>query len=283
MAPTTDTASERSGGLASSSGRQEQRQRTGLKQGRGQELEKQQAQQPPQGPSQHPAEPSVDRAKPVVAQVGRLGATYWKWVHEPEPGQPLFFGNALVESCSKTPWWVVPLLWLPLFSYCLGLSVLRHGMPLASAVSLVLMGVVGWQLLEYLIHRFIFHAELNSPLGITFHFLFHGCHHKYPMDKLRLVFPPVPAAVVVGGVWCVLVATLQYPVALAVFAGMGYGYVAYDVLHFMMHHVPSTALPGPLLRDLKRRHMHHHYKDHSKGYGISSVLFDILLCTQSGI
>ncbi|KAG2453761.1 hypothetical protein HYH02_001972 [Chlamydomonas schloesseri] len=278
MAPSSDVASEHSGEATSSSGRLERRrQGSGLTQGQGKELAKE------QHPQQQQVEPSVDRGKPVVSQVGRLGAAYWTWVHEPEPGQPLFFGSPLVEACSKTPWWVVPLLWLPLFSYCLGLSVVAHGLPLPSAVSLVLVGVVGWQLLEYLIHRFIFHAELNSPLGITFHFLFHGCHHKYPMDKLRLVFPPVPAAVVVGSVWAALVTALPYPVALAVFAGMGYGYVAYDVLHFMMHHVPSTALPGPLLRDLKRRHMHHHYKDHSKGYGISSVLFDVLLCTQSGV
>ncbi|KAG2493429.1 hypothetical protein HYH03_008248 [Edaphochlamys debaryana] len=227
------------------------------------------------------ASPSIDSSKPVVAQVGRLGPSYWTWVHEPEPGQPRFFGSALVESCSKTPWWLVPVLWLPLFSYCLFSAVAARGVPIASAISLALVGVVGWQLLEYLIHRFIFHAELNSPLGITFHFLFHGCHHKYPMDKLRLVFPPVPAAAVVSTVWACLVSTLPYGTALAVFAGMGYGYVAYDVIHYMIHHVPSSGLPGPLLKDLKRRHMHHHYKDHSKGYGISSVLFDLLLYTQS--
>ncbi|PNH10880.1 Fatty acid 2-hydroxylase 1 [Tetrabaena socialis] len=228
-----------------------------------------------------PPAPSVDRAKPIVSQVGGLGPAYWTWVHEPEPGQPRFFGSALVESISKTPWWLVPLLWLPLFTYCLAAAVAWRRVPPLAAAGLALLGVLGWQLLEYLIHRFIFHAELNSRLGITFHFLFHGCHHKYPLDKLRLVFPPVPAALVVGAVYGSLTATLPYGTALAVFAGMGYGYVAYDCLHYMVHHVPRGALPGPLLRDLKRRHMHHHYRDHSRGYGISSVLFDILLCTQS--
>ncbi|GIL70264.1 hypothetical protein Vretimale_3417 [Volvox reticuliferus] len=225
--------------------------------------------------------PAINRAKPVVVQVGALGQDYWTWVHEPEAGQPLFFGNPVVEACSKTPWWVVPLLWLPLFTYCLVASMVWHRTPLPAAVSLVLLGVLGWQLLEYLIHRFIFHAEFNSRLGITFHFLFHGCHHKYPMDKLRLVFPPVPAAIVVSAVYCSLVLMFPYGVALATFAGMGYGYVAYDCLHYLVHHVPSSSLPGPLLRDLKSRHMHHHYKDHNRGYGISSVLFDILFFTQS--
>jgi len=26
------------------------------------------------------------------------------------------------------------------------------------------------------------------------HFTLHGCHHKFPLDRGRLVFPPLPAA-----------------------------------------------------------------------------------------
>jgi dihydroceramide fatty acyl 2-hydroxylase len=223
---------------------------------------------------------AVDRAKPVVAQVGSLGSTYWTWVHEPEPGHPRFFSSPLIEACSKTPWWLVPLLWLPLFTASLVGAVAAHGVQPPWAIALLTLGVLGWQLLEYLIHRFVFHAELNSRWGITFHFLFHGCHHKYPMDKLRLVFPPVPAAIVVSLVYCCLVAALPRGTALAVFAGMGYGYVAYDCIHYLVHHTPRSGLPSALLRDLKRRHMNHHYRDHSRGYGISSALFDVVLCTQ---
>ncbi len=33
------------------------------------------------------------------------------------------------------------------------------------------------------------------------------------------------------------------------------------------------------MRDLQRRHVHHHYKDHEHGFGISSVLYDVLFGT----
>ncbi|GFR43589.1 hypothetical protein Agub_g4686 [Astrephomene gubernaculifera] len=226
---------------------------------------------------------TIDHSQPLLRQIGALGPNYSAWVHAPEPGQPRFFRNHLLEACSKTPWWVVPLVWLPLFTYCLACAVNRHGLPLPVAISLALVGVVGWQLLEYVVHRFVFHANLKSPLGCTFHFLFHGCHHKFPMDKLRLVFPPVPASLLVVAVYGSLVATLPYGRALAVFAGMGYGYVSYDCLHYWMHHAggAGVALPGALLRDLRRRHMDHHYRDYSKGYGISSAFFDILFCTAA--
>lgn len=39
-----------------------------------------------------------------------------------------------------------------------------------------------------------------SHRGNTVHYLFHGCHHKHPMDGLRLVFPPAPAAIIAVGV-----------------------------------------------------------------------------------
>lgn len=227
-------------------------------------------------PASTAEEVAVDKAQPVVFRVGSLGKDYWTWVNQPEPGHPRFFGSDLLEGCSKTPWWVVPLLWLPLFTASLAWA--GAELPVAHAAALVLAGVVAWQLVEYCIHRFAFHAESDSYWGITFHFLFHGCHHKYPMDRLRLVFPPVPAAAVVAAFYCMLVSSLDRSTALAVFAGMGYGYVAYDCVHYLMHH--SGRLPLAPLRFLKQRHMHHHYKDHSRGYGISSVLFDVVFWTQ---
>ena len=57
------------------------------------------------------------------------------------------------------------------------------------------------QALEYSIHRWAFHAEPRSWWGITLHFALHGCHHKFPMDALRLVFPPAPALLLAGGIY----------------------------------------------------------------------------------
>ena len=31
------------------------------------------------------------------------------------------------------------------------------------------------------------------------HFTLHGCHHKFPLDRGRLVFPPLPAAACAAG------------------------------------------------------------------------------------
>jgi dihydroceramide fatty acyl 2-hydroxylase len=49
------------------------------------------------------------------------------------------------------------------------------------------------------------------------------------------------------------------------------GYLAYDVLHYHVHHHrPKTAL-GKRLREL---HMRHHFQNHERGYGVSAPFWD---------
>lgn len=45
---------------------------------------------------------------------------------------------------------------------------------------LVILGFFIWPLIEYSVHRWIFHFEppSNSPILITLHFTIHGLHHK---------------------------------------------------------------------------------------------------------
>lgn len=76
------------------------------------------------------------------------------------------------------------------------------------------------------------------------------------------VFPPLPASALVAAVYAVLTLVLPRACALPLFAGMGYGYVAYDCLHYAIHHCRAgrSIMGMPVLRELQRRHMHHHYR-----------------------
>lgn len=47
-------------------------------------------------------------------------------------------------------------------------------------------GVVVWTILEYVLHRFLFHVDdylPDHPVFLTLHFLLHGIHHYLPMDR----------------------------------------------------------------------------------------------------
>lgn len=97
---------------------------------------------------------------------------------------------------------MVPCIWLPVALTCLGAAI--RSLPLATLLATALAGAALWQLAEYAIHRFVFHREPIAYWGVTVHFLLHGCHHKYPTDALRLVFPPAVGALVAMVVYCTL-------------------------------------------------------------------------------
>lgn len=210
-------------------------------------------------------------------QVGCLGRGYEAWVHRPVTGRPRFFRNSMLEGVTKTHWWVVPLLWTPALVWCLARTVLSHGF--ATSGLLVVMGVLMWQLLEYSIHRFLFHRIPDTYWGITAHFLFHGCHHKYPLDPSRLVFPPLPAAAVSAAIIGALHLCVPQESVVPLFTGIGIGYLAYDCMHYCFHHGSNVAERG-FMGVLRRAHLQHHFKTPDAGFGISSPLFDLLLKSQ---
>lgn len=55
------------------------------------------------------------------------------------------------------------------------------------------------------------------------------------------------------------------------------GYLAYDCMHYAMHH---GALPrAGLLGLIRRAHLEHHFRRPGANFGISSPLVDLLLGT----
>ena len=55
----------------------------------------------------------IDWQKPLVWQVGSLGKSYAEWVHSPVDRPIRFFKSNVMETFSMCPWWVIPMIWLP--------------------------------------------------------------------------------------------------------------------------------------------------------------------------
>lgn len=56
-------------------------------------------------------------------------------------------------------------------------------------------GIISWTLLEYILHKHLFHMNVGTnPKWATFHFLLHGVHHKVcqhwtPEENYLFAFP----------------------------------------------------------------------------------------------
>lgn len=170
---------------------------------------------------------------------------------------------------------ITPIVWFgPLAAY--GVYLGLTGMGLLPTLSLFAFGILAWTLGEYLVHRFLFHAErLNkTPRGKVALFMMHGYHHEFPNDKMRLVAPPFMSwsfGIVVFALYYSLLGPVSWG---PLFSGTIVGYVAYDWIHYYCHHFRPKGGVGKFLRDY---HLEHHFKDPHLHYGVSSPLWDIIV------
>jgi dihydroceramide fatty acyl 2-hydroxylase len=252
----------------------------------------------PATPASDPA-PAVDLAKPLLAQVAALGAGYDAWVHRsigPRqaaqvnaplaadgdaaarrwPGSLRLFQSTFLESLSHLRWWVIPIVWGPVIVALLVGAVRGTGLPLGTALAAAAGGIVLWTLVEYVLHRFLFHFPVRSDFGRRLHFLAHGIHHLDPWDPTRLVFPPPAAVVIAAAIFGLLWLPLSLGPAMATMAGLLVGYVVYDLTHYYTHHAKPRTRWGKFL---KAWHLAHHHKYPNRLFGVSQPLWDLVLGT----
>ncbi|NWU64188.1 FA2H hydroxylase, partial [Pterocles burchelli] len=233
----------------------------------------------------------VDWRKPLLWQVGYLGEKYDEWVHQPVDRPIRLFHSDFLESLSKTAWYVVVVVWVPVVLYLSWVSytalaqgntrlfssfTTEYSIPIHKYFFpfIFLLGMFLWSLLEYLIHRFVFHMKppASNYYLITLHFLLHGQHHKSPFDSSRLVFPPVPASLVIAFFYGILRLLLPEVLGLSVFVGGLCGYVIYDMMHYYLHY--GSPKKGTYLYGLKAYHVKHHFEHQKAGFGISTRFWD---------
>ncbi|KAH8116118.1 fatty acid-2 hydroxylase [Phellopilus nigrolimitatus] len=221
----------------------------------------------------------IDLRKPLIRQVWEANfskAYYLKQVHQPrhlaEPAR--FFGPSYLEVFTRTQWYLVPLIWLPIAFNLFWRGVVGFSRPLPSFISAPLYPYTAASV-SYTLHRFLFHIDDVMPdrqWAFVLHFLLHGVHHYLPMDRLRLVMPPLMFTAL--SVPFTRLAYMLFPTAVAngIISG---SYTFYHFKSFLsnfntsLHH---TSLPL-YMREMKKYHLAHHYKNFELGFGVTSGFF----------
>jgi sterol desaturase/sphingolipid hydroxylase (fatty acid hydroxylase superfamily) len=186
------------------------------------------------------------------------------------------FESRLLDACSR----VHPL--VPIVIFGPAIAVLAawslQSMNVTATIALAIGGYGLWTLFEYWLHRIVFHFEPDRGIGARLHWIIHGVHHEHPNDPLRLVMPPavsVPLGAVVFGLLYLAFGSSYAP---GLGAGFFAGYLAYDMIHYYVHHFSPRGRLGRMLRE---RHMRHHFQDETKGFGISAPYWDEVFRTSS--
>jgi dihydroceramide fatty acyl 2-hydroxylase len=166
--------------------------------------------------------------------------------------------------------------WIPLAVIGLGYSI---SVGLTTPMNLLVMlplGYVTWQLMEYFIHKKIFHWLGNGPFTRRMHDILHGFHHKYPDDDTRLVMPlsvSIGATLFFGSL---LYLVGRHDLTIPYWGGVLFGYLWYDFLHWSTHFRKPLTNWG---KKLRAHHMSHHFADSESNFGISHMWIDVVLGT----
>jgi Fatty acid hydroxylase superfamily. len=137
---------------------------------------------------------------------------------------------------------------------------------------LLLIGTLAWTLVEYILHRFVFHlTEIKEPWRNMASGL-HMEHHHNPDSPDLIVAPPLVsflfASLIFGIFWAV---TRNPAVAALLICGLFAGYCFYEWVHYAAHQYPMRSL---IARHWKKYHLQHHHKHPNQGFGVTSSLWD---------
>jgi sterol desaturase/sphingolipid hydroxylase (fatty acid hydroxylase superfamily) len=189
---------------------------------------------------------------------------------------PPMFESRLLDACSR----VHPL--VPVIIFAPGIALLGawslSNVSLLTTIALAIGGYALWTLFEYWLHRIVFHFEPDHGIGARLHWIIHGIHHEHPNDPLRLVMPPAVSIPLGAAVFGLLYLAFGSDYAPGLGAGFFAGYLAYDMLHYYVHHFTPRGRLGRMLRE---RHMRHHFQDETCGFGISAPYWDEVFRTSS--
>lgn len=207
-------------------------------------------------------------------------ATHYQIDHSDKPIR--LFESDFLEFFTHTKPGVVAAIYAPIIIVALYVALARTsiGISLLFVPVIFVCGLFFWTLIEYTLHRFLFHMRPRNAKMKRVSFLVHGVHHTQPRMKTRLVMPPVlsiPMTIMFGcAYWLVLSGLGAAHWMPALFAGSATGYLLYDMTHYGTHH---WSLRWGYLQYIRHYHMKHHFKKDDAYFGVTSPVWDYAFST----
>jgi sterol desaturase/sphingolipid hydroxylase (fatty acid hydroxylase superfamily) len=133
-----------------------------------------------------------------------------------------------------------------------------------------MIGVGLWTLLEYGIHRWLYHS-------VEFFIRLHAAHHKEPHAYVGA--PPFVGIALIFFLIYVPVGLFSLIVASGLTTGVLAGYLAYQLVHHATHFWQPAR--GTYLYRARVRHSGHHYHRKLGNFGITTVFWDEIFGTAT--
>lgn len=215
----------------------------------------------------------IDLQKPMISQI--LNASwskefYFENVNVPQTlkGSPRFFENSFLEAMTKSPWYLIPLFWIPLVIFLFVLNVFFYSFKIRKTGTFFFIGLLSGSLKEYITHRFYYHISSyfipNNQLIYAIHFTIHGYHHYCPKDLSRVI--QTPLFVIFHAFWDFLALFLLFgsvEIALIIETAQILLYSLIEIGHLYAHKYGT-------MNSIHSNHLKHHYDNYDKNFTLSN-------------
>lgn len=191
-------------------------------------------------------------------------------------GTGVIFENRLLEALTRTHFAFPVILYLLIALSMLTYAVLYSKLAMWKVCYLFPLGMFTFSLVEYSIHRWIFHFHAVTEKQLEVKYKIHGVHHEYPRDKDRLVMPPVLSLGMALLFYAVFSFIFDSYVWLF-FPGFAVGYSFYLLIHYAVHRYRP---PKGILKFWWTHHALHHYKSDDAAFAVSNPFWDYLFGTM---
>ena len=176
--------------------------------------------------------------------------------------------------------WMPFALYLPLAAILITVSLSVHPRPAWETLSLLAIGLFSWTLIEYFLHRFVFHElTLKSPWN-QLSSAFHLSHHEAVVTGEPDIVITRPAGSLPFALLFFFLFSLlcwSFSEAALVESGIFFGYLGYEAAHYGAHHFQPRHR---LTRYLKNYHLQHHLRFPNRHFGVTSPLWDRVFGTR---
>ena len=190
-------------------------------------------------------------------------------------GSAHMFKNPVLEKLSRTHISIPIVMFILVGGYALYYGITTSPVSFITGALLVIAGFFSFTLVEYLMHRYLYHMLPTNKIKDKVQYTIHGVHHDYPKDKDRLALPPF-----ITGLYALILylvfTFLMGDYALYFLPGFLIGYALYLGVHYMVH---AYQPPKNFLKVLWVNHAIHHYKDPDVAFGVSVPIWDYIFGT----
>ncbi|MGV9012352.1 MAG: sterol desaturase family protein [Flavobacteriales bacterium] len=193
-----------------------------------------------------------------------------------QPGAGRIFKNPALEALTKTHISIPLALFWTAGVLTLWYSIGALGISWGTAMVFFLGGVVLFTLVEYAMHRYLYHIPAQTEKRKRFQYVIHGVHHDHPRDKTRLAMPPL-LSIVLALLFISLFRLVIGPNGYAFGGGFLFGYSTYLLAHYAIH---IYKQPHNFLGIIWKHHNLHHFVGDDGAFGVSTPFWDYIFGTM---